>query len=327
VPVIQDEYRTILPGAGLADRPGRGHLRLDGADVASFLQALVTNDVSRLERGEGAYATYLTPTGRMLTDLEIHRRPEFWLLGLEAERAGPIMERLDQSIFSEDVRVTDVTGQLVEIVVVGGAAAGCVAAALSMDVERLDALRELGQLEWQNGFVARRGGSRLPMFSVVVGTAERADVTGRLRASGAGTVSPELLEALRIDAGRPRFGADMTEETIPLEAGLLDRAISTTKGCYVGQEIIIRVLHRGGGRVAKRLVTLSVAPLPGGVPPVGTPLLDGDRAVGQLTSVSMSLTALNVIALGYLHRDVAEEGRQVRVGDTTARATVTGLAG
>ena len=134
-------------------------------------------------------------------------------------------------------------------------------------------------------------------------------------------VSAALIEALRIDAGRPRFGADMTEETIPLEAGLLDRAISTTKGCYVGQEIVIRILHRGGGRVAKRLVTLSFDEPRNGIRRPVRRSSTSDKNIGQLTSVSPSLTTANLIALGYVHRDLAEEGREVLVGDTGIRAT------
>lgn len=327
MPDIQDEYRIILHDAGWADRPGRGHLRLDGADAGSFLQALLSNDVSQLEAGEGVYASYLTPNGRMLTDLEVVRRPAFWLLGLEAERAGPVADRLDQSIFSEDVRVATMTTELAEIVVVGGESAARLAAALSVAVERLAALRELAQIDWHDGFVTRRGDSKLPMYSIVVPIAGRGETIDRLEASGIGVVSPELLEALRIEAGRPRFGPDMTEETIPLEAGLLARAISTIKGCYVGQEIIIRVLHRGGGRVARRLVTLSFDALPTGTPPPGTPLRDGERSIGLLTSVSPSLSSTGLIALGYVHRDFAEEGRQVAVGETGVQATVTGFAG
>jgi folate-binding protein YgfZ len=323
---IQNEYRIISQGAGWADRSGRGHLRLEGTHVGSFLQALVSNDVSHIETGEGVYATYLTPNGRMLTDLEICRRPAFWLLGLETDRAAPIAERLDQSIFSEDVRVADVTSELAETVVVGGDAAARLGAALSIPVERLQTLRELGQTEWQDGFVVRLGESRLPMYTIVVPIAGRGEVVDRLEASAVRQVSPQLLDALRIEVGRPRFGVDMTEETIPLEAGLLDRAISTTKGCYVGQEIVIRVLHRGGGRVAKRLVTLSLAAPPDGPPPPGTPLLDADKRIGQLTSVSWSPTSSDLIALGYVQRDVAEEGRRVTVGATGAQATVSGFA-
>ena len=287
----------------------------------------MSNDVSRLGVNEGVYATYLTPNGRMLTDLDIFRRPGFWLLGLEQERAAPIADRLDQSIFSEDVRVANATSELDETIVVGGDAASRLAAALALPAGGLETLPELGQIDRKDGFVARLGDSRLPMYACVAPAGRRHDVIDRLEASGIAPVSPLLIDALRIEAGRPRFGADMTEETIPLEAGLLDRAISTTKGCYVGQEIVIRVLHRGGGRVARRLVTLSFDP-PSGTPFLpGTPLIDAERTVGQLTSVSSSPTSAQMIGLGYLHRDVAEKGRQVTVGETGVAATVTGFAG
>jgi folate-binding protein YgfZ len=173
----------------------------------------------------------------------------------------------------------------------------------------------------------RRGDSTLPMFAIVVPTTGRDEAIERLEAAGVDGVSSELLEALRVEAGRPRFGLDMTEETIPLEAGILDRAISTTKGCYVGQEIVVRVLHRGGGRVARRLVTLSFSTHSNAMPPPGTPLFDGDRHIGQVTSVAPSLTSSGLMALGYVHRDLAEQGRHVSVGDAGVRATVTGFAG
>ena len=135
-------------------------------------------------------------------------------------------------------------------------------------------------------------------------------------------MSDALVEGLRIEAGRPSFGIDMDEETIPLEAGLLERAISTTKGCYVGQEIIIRILHRGGGRVAKRLARLAFDPEVADPPARGTAIFDGEREVGRITSAAMSPTTGHVIALGYVHRDVAEEGKAL-----TRASGRTGLRG
>jgi folate-binding protein YgfZ len=132
---------------------------------------------------------------------------------------------------------------------------------------------------------------------------------------------------LRIAAGRPAFGVDMTAETIPLEAGLLDRAISTTKGCYVGQEIIIRILHRGAGRVAKRLVTLKWDGPHGDVPVApGTVLLVVGRPAGQLTSVAPALRDKGLIGLGYVARDQATVGGTVAIGEDGPAAEITGFA-
>lgn len=325
-PDIRDEYRIILEGAGWVERTGRGRIRLEGKDVGSFLQALVSNDVSRVESGQGVYATYLTPTGRMLADFEIFRRPESWVVGLAAELVSPIVERLDQSIFSEDVRVADASSTLVEIVIVGSQATARLADVLGVSSSALDTLSELGQVTYEGGFIARLGESTLPMFTAIIPSTRRSEIVDRLTAGNVETVTPALLEALRIDAGRPRFGADMSAETIPLEAGLLERAISTSKGCYVGQEIVIRILHRGGGRVAKRLVTLSFDVPLEGLPAPGTGLFDDEKNVGQLTSVSASVTSASASALGYVQRDLAEANRRLRVGHTESIATVTGFA-
>jgi folate-binding protein YgfZ len=119
------------------------------------------------------------------------------------------------------------------------------------------------------------------------------------------------MEVVRVESGRPLFGRDMDEHTIPLEAGIEDRAISFTKGCYVGQEVIVRVLHRGGGRVARRLVGLTLDR----EAPSGAPLLADTREMGRLTSVVRSPAIGGPIALGYVGRDFTEPGTRVEIGD------------
>ena len=324
---IHDEYRTIAAGAGWIERADRGRVWLEGRDAAALLQGLVTNDVAALADGQGCHAAFLTAHGRMATDVVVYRRPEGWLLDLPIERAAPLAERLDQSIFTEDVRVADVTSAHAAFTIAGARASAGLAEAFGLSAPALDAVAELAQIETSSGFVARSGDASLPSFLLVVPADRRAAAIDRLRSTGMPEISGELIEALRIDAGRPRFGADMSEETIPLEAGLLDRAVSTTKGCYVGQEIVIRILHRGGGRVAKRLVKLELDPSTTELPSVGTALRIGTRITGALTSVAWSPRAPHAIALGYVHRDDAEPGGRVDVGDRGATAVIVGLAG
>ena len=127
-----------------------------------------------------------------------------------------------------------------------------------------------------------------------------------LETAGATTVGTEAIEAARIEAGYPVFGVDMSNDTIPLEAGIEDRAISFTKGCYVGQEIIIRVVHRGGGRVARKLVGLRLE----SASERGAKAFAGDREVGVVTSAATS-PSLGPIALAYLHRDFVAPGTAV----------------
>ena len=150
-------------------------------------------------------------------------------------------------------------------------------------------------------------------------------IVSRLGASGVPEVSLDTLNVLRVEAGRPAFLVDMDEHTIPLEAGLEERAISFTKGCYVGQEVIVRVMHRGQGRVAKKLVGLlldSDEP-----PPAGSTITASGREAGRVTSAVWSPTLARPIALGYVHRDFLEPGTSLAVSSEAGpmMATVTTL--
>ena len=127
----------------------------------------------------------------------------------------------------------------------------------------------------------------------------------------------EAIAAARIEAGYPVFGLDMTEDTIPLEAGIESRAISFTKGCYVGQEVIIRVLHRGHGRVARKLVSVRVE---GRRPDRGARFFSGEREIGAVTSAAESPRS-GTIALGYVHRDFLAPGTELEVEIASGRAS------
>jgi folate-binding protein YgfZ len=169
--------------------------------------------------------------------------------------------------------------------------------------------------------VARITDTGEPGFDLFV-ERERADALGSaLGAAGATPIDPATAETVRIESGVPLFHRDMDEETIPLEAGIEGRAISMSKGCYVGQEVIIRVLHRGHGRVARRLVGLVVEGLSAAA--AGASIRVGDRDIGQVTSSTMSPAVGRPIALGYVHRDFIQPGTRVTVGG--ANATVHAL--
>src|SRR4029453_11650272 len=129
----------------------------------------------------------------------------------------------------------------------------------------------------------------VPGYCVYVERAHEPSLLTRLETAGAVVVLPAALEAAPIEAGYPLFGIDMTDDTIPLEAGIEDRAISLSKGCYVGQEIIVRVLHRGHGRVARKLVGLRIDGAHEDAAPLrGARLHAGDRDVGAITSAAIS---------------------------------------
>jgi folate-binding protein YgfZ len=323
-----DQYRTFAAGSGWIDRRARGRLRFDGADATRFLQALITNDVQTLESGRGLYAAYLTPQGRMIADMKVHHRAHDLLVEV-ADGLGPALAaRFDQLIFAEDVRVSDVSASLAQLTVFGEAAPAVLGHAFSIepiDPDRLRMMPVLGHLDAGRVMIARTDEVDLPAYDLFFETNELEAVRGRLEEMGALAAGQDALDAFRIDAARPAFGVDMTEATIPLEAGLLDRAISTSKGCYVGQEVIIRVLHRGGGRVAKRLVKLEFEESATIPPAPETPIVLAGAEVGRTTSAAMSPTSDRVIALGYVHRDHAEVGVEVVVAGSGA--TIVRMAG
>ena len=157
----------------------------------------------------------------------------------------------------------------------------------------------------------------VPGFEVLIDVSQ----SGAMRHALGGAIEADqaVAETIRIEAGVPRFGQDMDDETIPLEAGLESTAISTTKGCYVGQEVIIRVLHRGHGRIARKLAGLrlegSVAPAP------GASVTAHDRDAGIVTSATVSPSLNAAIALAYLHRDFQTPGTTLHVGGFPAVVT------
>jgi folate-binding protein YgfZ len=275
-------YRALRTTGGAVRRVDRGVLVVTGRDRATWLQGLVTNDVEALADGQSCYAAYLTPQGRMITDMNILARGPHLLLDLPAPLAASLRDRLDGLIFAEDAQVSDESANLFVWTV----------------------------------FDPAKGPDPFVVF------AER----------GQSPASPEVdldtYEVVRIEDGIPKFLVDMTEATIPLEAGIEDRAISFTKGCYVGQEVIVRVTHRGGGRVAKRLVRwkatagkptggdkpsgLSIAP--------GARIVSGDRDIGRVTSAAFSPGQKAIVGLGYVHRDFADPGTEVTLVWNDARA-------
>jgi tRNA-modifying protein YgfZ len=319
---IGEEYRTVSETAGWLDRTDFGRLAFTGADVLSFLQGLLTNDVASLRPGSGVYAAYLTPNGRMIADFELHVRAGSVVAEVAPGTAGVLAEALDALIFSEDVQVRDVTTATCEIAIVGLHASLRVADALGLSRAALDALAEPNQIEWANGFVSRGGDARLPMFKVFADTATRDELLARFGEGLTGPLSQRIADTLRVEAGRPRFGVDLGADTIPLEAGLLERAISTSKGCYVGQEIVIRMLHRGGGRVAKHYVTLTIDSPDSIV--TGAPLLVDGREVGRLTTIAPAPEGPGSLGIGHVGRDHAEVGTRLDIGPG-GEAVVSGL--
>jgi tRNA-modifying protein YgfZ len=317
-------YDAARHGAAFVDRSHLGRIVVSGNERASYLQGLLTNDIVALKSGQGCYAAYLTAQGRMIADLHVYELGDVILLTMAGAVKDMVMGKLDQFIFSEDVQLGDVTDAFAQVAVVGPGAAARVASIVSgVSEEELRALPAHGNVRrtWSGGtvIVVRVVDTGEPGFDLHVERPQAGALKAALLAGQALELTGADAETLRIESGVPLFGRDMDEETIPLEAGIESRAISFTKGCYVGQEIIIRVLHRGHGRVARKLVGLTVDDGPG--PAAGATIRSGDRDVGRVTSATMSPTLKRPIALGYVQRDFLEAGTKLTILEQTATVT------
>jgi folate-binding protein YgfZ len=320
-----NSYHLARTAAAIVDRRDRGWVVVSGADRRSYLHGLLTNDITALQAGQGCYAAYLTPQGRMIADLWVYELGDVVLLSMARDIKPAVLTKLDQFIFSEDVQLGDVSETFSATAIVGPRAAGMVAEATGSSEELLTALPEHGNVrvdfQGQPSIVLRTSDLGEQGFDVLVASEQLTALRERLYAAGAVDADADAAEALRIEAGVPKFHRDMDEDTIPLEAGIEARAISMTKGCYVGQEVIIRVLHRGHGRVARRLVGLT---LDGTAPPSsGSTVKVDDREIGSVTSSASSPALGKPIALAYVHRDYVAPGTVVSVDGVAAVVTST----
>jgi folate-binding protein YgfZ len=324
---VRADHAAIREGAALVIPEDRARVAVSGKDRATYLQGLLTNDIAALAPGTGCYAAWLTPQGRMTTDMHVLESGDMILLDLPASTRESVLQRLDQFIFTEDVQLGDLTVTLASLEVHGPNAARVIeavvpaAASLAAGGQYANVRGTAGE---SPAVVARIDRLGVQGYTMYVDAARVGDVASALEGNGAIRVSADAVEIARIEAGYPLFGVDMDDDIIPLEAGIEDRALSMTKGCYVGQEVVIRVLHRGHGRVVRRLVGLRLEG--GGAPSRGSRIHAGDRDIGFVTSSTVS-PRFGPIALGYVHRDFVERGSTVEVESAAGRtrATVSAL--
>jgi folate-binding protein YgfZ len=320
-----DEQRALRQGCGLLDRSERGKLALTGTGAVEFLNGQVTNELADLHRGEGRYAAFLTPKGKMLGDLRIlavgeprargdgqgQPSPAELLLDTERSSLQALFDMIRRYKVGYDVQLHKRTVERGLLSLIGpGAVAMSGATALDDAAEHTNATVEISGVD----ALAVRTDVGVDLLCDAADT-ER--LMAALTEQGAVTVCESAAEILRVEAGRPRFGLDMDDTTIPQEAALNERAVSFTKGCYVGQETVARLYYKGKPNRHLRGLRLS-APAA-----TGEELRLGDRSVGRVGSSVVS-PVLGPIALALVRRE-AELGATVAVGEQGTTAVVAGL--
>jgi len=314
---IGAEYRVLLEGCGLLDRSERGKLALGGPDAVEFLNGQVTNELMTLHPGEGRYAAFLTHKGKMLGDLRIlalgggeEEAPSELLLDTERSALQALFDMIRRFKVGFEVELDKRTLERGLLSLIGPQAASVAGA------------DRLGQAEHANVRLAVDGVATLAVrtdlgVDLFCDAADTDTLRQVLCERGAAVISEPAAEILRVEHGRPRFGIDLDETVIPQEAGLNRRAVSFTKGCYVGQETVARLYYKGKPNRHLRGLHLS------GHAALGDELRLAERSVGRLGSTVTS-PRLGPIALALVRRE-AEPGDLLGVGERGLHAEVVEL--
>ncbi len=299
---------SLIQQLSILDRSPCGILELTGADRETFLQGMVSNNVVGLAAGDTRHAALLDTTGHILADLHIHARPDTLVVETDPACLEVLSATLNRFLIMEDVQIADVSDQWAVVAVLGEQPADF--------LELLPALP---------GHAAAASFPIPPGVDLWLPAAEKDAARNILLDAGAVPLSAEDAEALRIDAGIPKWGAELSPAILLPEAEMLD-AVSYTKGCYVGQEIVARLQARGHTNKALRQILLAEdAP----VPPVGATIHvpeDGPepgREIGTVTSAAASPSREGqAIVLGYVRKEYFASGTAVSVQITQPNGLV-----
>jgi aminomethyltransferase len=317
------EYEAVRHRVGVIDRGDRGVLEVTGRDRASFLHAMLSNDITGLGSGSGCAATLLDVHGKVQVIVVVLALDERILVLTPADMAPTLSEALDKYLFSEKAFFRDATGEL-SLVMLAGPSATAVA-------ERLAATQAPGT-PWSHvaaslsGVEVRlvRGGGETgsPEIWLLGGAADGGRLWRMAREAGARPVGLTALESLRIEAGTPRYGVDVDASVLLPEIPFAD-LVSHSKGCYLGQEVVVRIRDRGHVNRHLRGLVLDGDT----VPEPDAAVMAGDTRIGHVTSATWSLGLARPIALAFVRRQHAEAGTAVtvQVGDRVIPATVSAL--
>ena len=314
---LEVQHAALRDAAGVLDLSARSRLCLTGPDRKRFLHGQVTNDVNKLNVGEGCYAALVTAKGKLVSDLNIYCLPDELLLDFEPGLTSRVTERFEKYIIADDVQIVDVAPHYGLITVQGPKAAETIA--------RLKLFPSLPERPYQFGtskdaagdlYCASHSRGLAAGFDLFVPIAEVENVSRAAEAAGALRCSAQALDIVRIEAGIPRFGVDMDETNLAPEA-IEATAISYAKGCYIGQEVISRI--RSYGEVAKALRGLKLSIMA----QRGDKLFVGDKEVGFITSALASPTFKANIALGYVRREHKQIGTKLVLRTETAEGEAT----
>jgi len=306
---LDAQYRQLREECGLLDRSDRGKLLVTGADAAEYLQGQLTNDIEALAPGDGCYAALLDRKGHMQADMRVLRTgADEIFIDTEPGALAVSRRHLEMYAIGREVAVTDVSEERTLLSLIGPR---------SVEIGGTAALPPNACEDTAvAGTECLAAGTRAGI-DLIGPAAEAERLRGALREAGAVEVSAAAAEIVRIESGVPRFGAEMGTQTMPAEAGIVEDAVSFTKGCYIGQETVARLHYKGKPNRHLRGLRLSAPAAP------GTVLRLGEKEVGRLGSAAVS-PAFGLVGLAILRRE-AEPGAELDAGEDGVTARVVDL--
>jgi len=300
------QYAALTDRAGIVALPKRSLLEVTGVDRVVFLHSFCTNDIKRLQTGQGCEAFFTNHQGKTVGHGIIFAHDDSLVVETTAGQAPLLVQHLDRFVISERVEFRDRSGEWSELFLGGSAAANL--SSFVGDPLPADLLsHRLIQIGEQQTIVRRVGFTRAPGWLIQTQTIAAATVRDSLIAAGAEQVSEAVFETCRVEAGWPMFATDITSENLPQEVNRNEQAISFKKGCYLGQETVARLDALGH---VNRLLT-GFKFFTDELPAAGTKILQGDKEVGWVTSATYSPTHNTVFALGYVRRTAAAIGTKL----------------
>ena len=308
------EYAAVRDGgAGLIDLSSRGRILVSGSDAVLFLNGLITNDMKTLAVNSWMPAVFPNVQGRLLAAVRVISHGGGFLIDTEKATHETVFQLLNRFVLAGNFRVNDVTKRTAFVSIQGQRAAEIIRATLGEQAASLEHGKVISaEFESNEVTVISATHTAEEGFDLFISEQTAAVLREALVNAGAQVVGDEVFELLRIEAGIPRYGVDMDQTTVVSETNL-DDAISFTKGCYVGQEIIVRIKHRG--HVARKLtgVTIVGQRRSWNIPPNTEIISDEHEEIGRITSIAHSPRLKSFAALAYVKYDYLEDGTQVWV--------------
>lgn len=319
-----EDYQAVRgEGAGLIDLSDFGRLRVSGLEAVMFLNGLITNDVKALHDGGSMKAAFPNAQGRLLAMARVLRQKDDFLIFTEPTTAQSVAQNVGRFVFAGDFRVTELTRTTAHFNISGHHATQVMSAVLGVEPACLTQGHST-IIDWYGHAVTVLRLARFATdgFDCIIAGEHGPALRYALLDAGALSVNAETVEMLRLEAGQPRYGVDMDSNTVVLETGQ-DDAISYTKGCYVGQEIIARIHWRG--HVAKRLTGLQCL-APADIAPRAEAHTPDGQLVGRITSATFSPQLGTTIALGYVRYAHLAAGTELVIIDRHAQKVAARVA-